>query len=265
MEEAVVRASKVTKTVVIRASTFGKGEPLTIVDGVDVEIADGEVLGLVGQSGSGKTTLGRILLGLEKPDSGTVRFFGNNVYKMDSMQWRDFRLRAQLIFQDPFACLPPHMKVGPLLAEPLKINHMAGDREQTRKAVEDALHSVALTPTEEFASKRPGELSGGQRQRVAIARALMLKPKFVVADEPVSMLDVSVRAGILNLLRELRRAYDLSMLFITHDLSVAVYTCDRLAVMQAGVIVESGPTRELVEAPKHEYTKALLAAIPAAG
>jgi len=187
---------------------------------------------------------------------------GKNVYSLRGRERMEFRKNAQLVFQDPFAALPPHLRVGSIIAEPLKIHHFDADAAATRRAVEDALSAVALTPTAEFSGKRPTELSGGQRQRVAIARALVLKPKFIVADEPVSMLDVSVRVGILNLLLDMRRRQNLSILFITHDLGVAAYTCDRLAVMKNGKIVEAGSTRDVLLSPKEEYTQTLIEAVP---
>ena len=175
---------------------------------------------------------------------------------------KEFRRTVQLVFQDPFSSLPPHLRVGAIVAEPLKIHHLAKNADKLQMAVEDALSSVALTPASEFAAKRPNELSGGQRQRVAIARAIVLKPNFMVADEPVSMLDVSVRVGILNLLLGMRKKQNLSILFITHDLGVAAYMCDRLAVMKSGRIVEAGATRDVLLSPKHEYTKTLIEAVP---
>ena len=190
---------------------------------------------------------------------------GRDVYRMRGSEMKEFRRTVQLIFQDPFASLPPHLRVGAIVAEPLKIHHLVRGADAIKMAVEDALDSVALTPAGEFAAKRPNELSGGQRQRVAIARAIVLRPNFIVADEPVSMLDVSVRVGILNLLLGMRLKQNLSILFITHDLGVAAYTCDRLAVMKSGRIVEAGPTRGVLLSPKHEYTKTLIEAVPVIG
>ena len=232
------------------------------LDGISFEIGRGKVLGLVGESGSGKTTTGRILLGLEKVDSGTVYFDGVDILSLRRGELRSFRRKAQLIFQDPFSSLPPHMKIRSIVSEPLRINHLGGAPEEMGKAVDEALEAVSLVPAREFESKFPSELSGGQRQRVAIARALILKPEFIVADEPVSMLDVSVRAGILNVLRDLQKKENLTVLFITHDLTVASYVCDEVAVMKLGRIVESGDIREVMESPKHEYTRALLDAVP---
>ncbi len=249
------------KTFQLRNSAFGREDLVRAVDDISFKIAEGEILGLVGESGSGKTTTGRILLALEKPDSGTALVNGKNVLSLKGKDREEFRESVQLIFQDPFASLPPHLRVGSIVAEPLKIHHL-GSGEEIKHMVKEALTAVALTPPSEFEAKRPSELSGGQRQRVAIARALILKPKFIVADEPVSMLDVSVRVGILNLLLEMRKEHNVSVLFITHDLGVAAYSCDRIAVMKAGKIVESGPAREVLLSPKHPYTKALIDAVP---
>jgi ABC-type oligopeptide transport system ATPase subunit len=261
MPDPLVSAVELRKSFHVVASGFGKGGLFPAVDGVSFEIGEGEILGLVGESGSGKTTVGRILLGVEKPDSGTVLVNGKSVYSLKGREKMEFRKNAQLVFQDPFAALPPHLRVESIVAEPLKIHHLDGGAEATRRAVEEVLTAVALTPAE-FSAKRPSELSGGQRQRVAIARALVLKPKFIVADEPVSMLDVSVRVGILNLLLDMRRKQDLSILFITHDLGVAAYTCDRLAVMKEGKIVETGTTRDVLLSPREQYTQTLIEAIP---
>ena len=260
--ERKVVASGLSKSFRSRSSFFGRARWFKAIDDISFEIGRGEVLGLVGESGSGKTTTGRILLGLEKVDSGKVYFDGADIFSLRGRQQRDFRRKAQLIFQDPFSTMTPHLKIGSIVSEPLRINHNGGTSEEMRRAVEEALESVSLVPASEFESKLPSELSGGQRQRVAIARALILKPEFIVADEPVSMLDVSVRVGILNLLRNLQKKENLTLLFITHDLAVASYVCDKIAVMKLGKIVESGDIREVMDAPKHEYTRALLDAVP---
>lgn len=262
MPKNLVQVRHLTKTYELRSSGFGSNGTITAVDDVSFEIAEGEILGLVGESGSGKTTTGRILVGIEKPDSGEVIIDNKDINKLRNSELREFRSEVQLVFQDPFASLPPHLRVGSIVAEPLKIHHVTKSADESRRFVDDALAAVALVPTNEFASKRPTELSGGQRQRVAIARSLILKPKFIVADEPVSMLDVSVRVGILNLILELRNKRGVSILFITHDLSVAAYTCEKLAVMKSGKIVETGSTRDILQSPKADYTKSLLDAVP---
>ncbi len=231
------------------------------VDDVTLSINRGETLALVGESGSGKTTLGRLTLRILDPTSGRIEFDGQNItnLKEDELTW--FRRRAQAIFQDPYSSLDPFMNVFQILEEPLKI-HNAGDPRERRERILQALREVRLSPEEEFASKYPYMLSGGQRQRVNLARALMLKPEYIVADEPVSMIDVSSRAEILELLRELQQRYGLTILYITHDIATAKHFADRIAVMYLGRIVEYGSAAEIVKQPLHPYTIALIEAVP---
>jgi oligopeptide/dipeptide ABC transporter ATP-binding protein len=227
------------------------------VDGVSLEWRRGEILGVVGESGCGKSTLARALLGLVPPTAGAVSTNGAAVQGKDAL--RKLRRSVQMIFQDPYQTLNPRQRVATIVAEPLRVQSVGGDDRDAR--VQRALEDVGLEP-ERFLSCYPHQLSGGQRQRVAIAAALVLEPDGLICDEPVSMLDVSVRAQILQVLIELRRRRELAMLFITHDLSLAWSLCDRLAVMYLGRIVEQGTAVDVIERPQHPYTQALVAAVP---
>jgi peptide/nickel transport system ATP-binding protein len=232
------------------------------VNDVSFDLRKGEVLGLVGESGSGKTTLGRTLLGLVRATSGSVVFEGRDITKLTERQLREHRRRMQIVFQDPHASLNPAMTIGQAVGHPLEIHGLVDGRDQTRRRVAQALEVVGLWPPEQFLDKYPSDLSGGQKQRAVIARAIILNPVLLVADEPVSMLDMSVRAKILDLMLSLKQDFDLTYLYITHDLATAKFFCDRIAIMYLGRIVEIGPSKAIYEEPKHPYTQALLRAIP---
>jgi len=243
----------------INRVTGRRPQVLRAVDGVSFDIVRGEVLGLVGESGSGKTTLGRCMLRLTEPSSGQIRFEGDDILSLEGAQLRPFRRQAQIIFQNPYASLNPRMKVGQMLAEVLLVHRMCS-QDEVGDRVRELLHMVGLPP--KVAQRYPSMFSGGQRQRISIARALALRPKFLVADEPVSSLDVSVQAQILNLLLGLKRELGFTMMFIAHDLGVIRYIADRVAVMYLGRIVELAPAHELFEEPWHPYTRALLRSVP---
>ena len=232
------------------------------VDGVSFTLGREEVLGVVGESGSGKTTLGRTLLGLERPAEGSIRIEGQEVSGLSETEWRPLRRRLQVVQQDPHASLNPAMTVGDSVGDPLKFHGLESDRETLRRLVAEALERVGLQPAENFMDSYPTDLSGGQKQRAVLARAIILRPDVLIADEPVSMLDMSVRAKILELMLGLKDEYGLTYIYITHDLATAKFFCDRIAIMYLGKIVELGPAEEIYADPKHPYTRALLDAIP---
>ena len=232
------------------------------VDGVDFSLVRGEVLGIVGESGSGKTTLGRTLLGLVEASEGSITFEGLEIAGMPETRLRGMRQRLQIVFQDPHASLNPAMTIGASVGDPLRFHDLASDQVEIDRRVTEALERVGLAPAQQFMDKRPGDLSGGQKQRAVLARAIILGPEILIADEPVSMLDMSVRAKILELMLELKDELGLTYIYITHDLATAKFFCDRIAIMYLGKIVEIGPSAEIYEDPKHPYTQALLRAIP---
>jgi oligopeptide/dipeptide ABC transporter ATP-binding protein len=230
------------------------------VDDVSFTVNRGEVVGLVGESGSGKTTVGRTILRLIDPSAGTVDFDGTDVASLPARELGQFRRRAQLIFQDPFGSLNPRMRVADIVGEPLEVHRLVAGRSARDRGVAELLQTVGLRG--EHAQRYPHEFSGGQRQRIAIARALAVDPDFIVADEPVSALDVSIQAQVLNLLQDLRRRLGLTILFIAHDLAVVEYIADRIIVLYLGKVMESAPASEVIRQPKHPYTQALLSAAP---
>lgn len=266
-EGAILSARGVRKVYQIRSSLFAqlvsrRLEAVTAVDRVSLSLRPHDVLALVGESGCGKSTLGRLLVGLESPTDGTVIFKGRPVEQLRGARAREYQRAVQMVFQNPYESLDPRLTVGATLTEPLEIHGVEGALTRRRRALE-ALVEVGLTPPEDIFLRLPHELSGGQRQRVAIARAIVLEPEVIIADEPVSMLDASIRSGIMNLMLDLRERRGVSFLFITHDLAVARYMADRIAVMYLGALVEEGPMDSVLSRAGHPYTRFLVAAVPA--
>ncbi len=242
----------------------GLGQSLTVraVDGISFDLAQGEVLALVGESGCGKSTLALTLMNLEVSTSGKVLFNAKEITGLKGRALKDLRREIQMIFQDPYESLNPLMTIEEIVAEPLKVHGLAKAKPERTQRVKKALEDAGLNPAESYLNRRPHELSGGQRQRVVIAAALVLEPSLLIADEPVSMLDVSIRAEVLGVLEHLKLERSVAMLFITHDLGTAAHFADRIAVMYLGRIVELGETKEVLENPQHPYTQALLSVIP---
>ena len=260
-ETTVLQVRDLTKTYAARGRLLARrGAGNRAVQGVSFAIARGETLGLVGESGSGKSTIGRAILMLDPPSSGSVIFEGDNLTALSTSELRERRRRMQPVFQDPYASLNPRMRIGRFIAEPLVIHGMMANRAARADYVVDLLRRVGLDAS--FMERYPHQLSGGQRQRVCIARALALKPIFIVADEPISSLDVSIQAQVVNLLMDLQEQLNLTFLMISHDLAIVRYICHRVAVLYRGRIVETAPTEELFRNPLHPYTRVLLAAIP---
>jgi ABC-type oligopeptide transport system ATPase subunit len=255
----LVEVSHLVKRFTRDAGLFGNGTTVTAVDDVSFEIDEGDTFGLVGESGSGKTTTGRCMLRLIEPSSGAVRFRGDDVLAFSPRRMRDARRDMQIVFQDPYASLNPRMRARQIVEEPLVI-HKTGDARSRRSRVAELFGLVGLDPA--HLDRLPHQFSGGQRQRIGLARALALNPSFLILDEPVSSLDVSVQAQAINLLMDLQQQLKLTYLFIAHDLRLVEHICARVAVMYLGRIVEMGPTASLFAAPRHPYTQALLSAMP---
>jgi peptide/nickel transport system ATP-binding protein len=266
-EEEFIRVENLKKHFPVRTSILAslrarKTPMVKAVDGINFTIARGSIFGIVGESGSGKTTAGRVVLRLVEPTAGSVYLNGEDIFKADKEEMKKLRREMQLIFQDPFESLNPRMTIYEAVVEPLEIHKIGKSNEERRKLVSEALEEVQLISPEDFLFRFPHELSGGQRQRVAIARALILRPKFIVADEPVSMLDVSIRTEVLNLMLDLQERFGLTYLFITHDLAIARYMSSRVGVMYLGKIIEMGDVRDVLDDPDHPYTQALMSAVP---
>ena len=262
MSDPILKGSKLVKEFPIKGGVFARTvAKVSAVDGVDIALDESETLGLVGESGCGKSTLGRLLLDLIHPTSGTVEFDGRDLASLSTSEMKQVRRRMQIVFQDPYASLNPRRTVGETLTEPLKVHLGLSDKQSSVRARE-LLSTVGLSP--EHSNRYPHEFSGGQRQRVGIARALVLDPRVIVLDEPVSALDVSIQAGIINLLQELQRGTRIAYIFIAHDLSVVRHISNRVAVMYLGHIVEQGQRADIYDRPSHPYTQALISAVPVA-
>jgi oligopeptide/dipeptide ABC transporter ATP-binding protein len=266
MNQPLVRVEGLQKFFPVEAGLFRRSSSqIHAVDGISFEIGRGQSLGLVGESGCGKTTTGKMLVKLIEPTAGKMWLQSNGtaveLNTLKGREMKNFRRKVQMIFQDPYESLNPRLTIFDTVAEPLVVQNI-GNVVEREERVAEMLALVGLSPPASFLFRFPHELSGGQRQRVAIARALIVEPAFVIADEPTSMLDVSIRTGIMNLMQELAQRLSVSYLYITHDLAVARYMCDRIAVMYLGKIVELGETEEVLQHPKHPYTRALLSAVP---
>ncbi len=262
MNEPLLEVNGLKKYFSVKSGFFRRElRYLQAVDGISFKIKRGQMFGLVGESGCGKTTTGRLLVKSIAPTAGEIVFNGKSIIELDDDELRDFRQSVQMIFQDPYQSLNPRMTIFDIIAEPLKI-HKIGAFNQREELVAGIMEKVGLSPAASFIFRYPHELSGGQRQRVAIARAMVIKPDFIVADEPTSMLDVSIRTQVIELMKKLQEESRVSYLYITHDLAVARYLCTEIAVMYLGKIVESGEIEQVTQNPAHPYTQALISAVP---
>jgi peptide/nickel transport system ATP-binding protein len=261
----VLKLENISKTYKTRGSFFGSSDGRVVaLDSISFDIYKGEIFGLVGESGSGKTTCGRLIVRLEDAEGGKIYLDGSEITGLKGKALKDYRRKVQMIFQDPYQSLNPQLNIFESVAEPLTIHHI-GDGVERRDRVLKILKTVGLSPPEDFIYRYPHQLSGGQRQRVAIARAMVLRPEFLVADEPTSMLDASYSAQIFNILLDVRDKFEVTILFITHSLAAARYLSDRIAVIYRGHLMEVGPAEEMIRNPKHPYTQALLDALPKFG
>jgi peptide/nickel transport system ATP-binding protein len=258
----LLSVSDLTKTYRTRRSLFAKADAFHAVRDVAFHVAHNETLGLVGESGSGKSTVGRMVMGLTEPTAGRVIFDGEDMTKLPASRVKDVRRKMQIVFQDPFSALSPRMRIGQFVAEPMVVHGIGANAAERRERVAELFGRVGLNP--DFMERFPHEFSGGQRQRICIARALALGPKFIIADEPITALDVSIQAQIVNLFQDLQQEMQMSYLFIAHDLSMVRYLCQRVAVMLRGRLVEVGPTAAIFGDPHHPYTQSLLSAVPIA-
>lgn len=263
----VVNARNLTKHFPIKMGFFKSllsEQTLAVhaVDSANFKIREEEIFGLIGESGCGKTTTGKLLIKLLEPTDGNILFRGKDITLLSEKETQKLRSKMQIIFQDPYESLNPRMSIYDIVSEPLHLQETASSEEEIVDKAHDIMEEMGLTPAEQFLYRYPHELSGGQRQRVAVARAFIIRPTFVVADEPVSMLDASIRTEVLKLIRSLTERFHVSYLYITHDIALARYMCDRIAIMYLGKIVEKGETEEVIKNPLHPYTEALLAAVP---
>ncbi len=260
--KVIVQLEHISKSFRTRASLFKRDQQEIIaLKRVSLNIHRGEIFGLVGESGSGKTTTGRLIVKLEEPDHGKLLFDGNDITKIKGKALKNFRRKVQMIFQDPYQSLNPYLSVYDSISEPLVV-HNVGNSETRKDMVRQSLNAVGLSPPEDFFYRYPHQMSGGQRQRIAIARAMVLKPEFVVADEPTSMLDASIAIHIFNILSEIQKKLNVTFLFITHSLAAARYLCNRIAVIYKGELVEIGSAENIIQNPGHPYTRALIKAHP---
>jgi len=254
----VIELAGVTKKYRSKQSFFAKKSVhVTAMNNINLAVQKGEIFGLVGQSGSGKTTTGRLLVKLENPSNGIIKLNGKPVNDLNGKELKKYRSRVQMIFQDPYQSLNPYLSISETILEPLIVNHI-GDAGSRKQKVINTLDIVGLAPGREYYNRFPHQLSGGQRQRVAIARAIVLDPEFIVADEPTSMLDATIAIQLFKLLKKIRKKYNMTILFITHNLAAAKYLCDKIAVIHNGVIVETGSTENVIQHPEHDYTRQLI-------